>query len=64
MPWSIPMIFTTYAGLDIGRNGGGVDLAYEDKFRTRSRNREERGLRLKLAATYEAEKALHSTWPT
>ena len=26
------MIFTTYAGMDIGRdNGGVVDLAYEDK---------------------------------
>jgi arylsulfatase len=32
MPNSISLIFTTYAGMDIGRdNGGVVDLAYEDK---------------------------------
>jgi arylsulfatase A-like enzyme/uncharacterized membrane protein len=32
MPHSISLIFTTYAGMDIGRdNGGVVDLAYEDK---------------------------------
>ena len=32
MPQTISVIFTTYAGLDIGRdNGGVVDLAYEDK---------------------------------
>ena len=32
MPHSIAMLFTTYAGMDIGRdNGGVVDLAYEDK---------------------------------
>ena len=32
MPNSIALIFTTYAGMDIGRdNGGVVDLAYEDK---------------------------------
>jgi hypothetical protein len=32
MPNTIPMIFTTYAGMDIGRdNGGVVDLAYEDR---------------------------------
>ena len=29
---SVSLVFTTYAGLDIGRdNGGVVDLAYEDK---------------------------------
>ena len=29
---SISLIFTTYAGMDIGRdNGGVVDLTYEDK---------------------------------
>jgi arylsulfatase len=32
MPNSISLIFTTYAGMDIGRdNGGVVDLAYEDR---------------------------------
>ena len=32
MPHTISLIFTTYAGMDIGRdNGGVVDLAYEDR---------------------------------
>ena len=32
MPRTISLIFTTYAGMDIGRdNGGGGDLAYEDR---------------------------------
>jgi arylsulfatase A-like enzyme/uncharacterized membrane protein len=32
MPNTISLIFTTYAGMDIGRdNGGVVDLAYEDR---------------------------------
>ncbi|HEU4528309.1 MAG TPA: sulfatase-like hydrolase/transferase [Actinomycetota bacterium] len=32
MPRTISLIFTTYAGMDIGRdNGGVVDLAYEDR---------------------------------
>lgn len=32
MPHSVAMLFTTYAGMDIGRdNGGVVDLAYEKK---------------------------------
>jgi len=32
MPQTISLIFTTYAGMDIGRdNGGVVDLAYEDR---------------------------------
>jgi len=32
MPHTVSLIFTTYAGMDIGRdNGGVVDLAYEDK---------------------------------
>ena len=32
MPRSIAMLFTTYAGMDIGRdNGGVVDLDYEDR---------------------------------
>jgi arylsulfatase len=32
LPHTISLIFTTYAGMDIGRdNGGVVDLAYEDE---------------------------------
>jgi hypothetical protein len=32
MPHTIALLFTTYAGMDVGRdNGGVVDLAYEDK---------------------------------
>jgi hypothetical protein len=32
MPQTISVVFTTYAGMDIGRdNGGVVDLDYEDK---------------------------------
>jgi len=32
MPHSVAMLFTTYAGMDMGRdNGGVVDDAYEDK---------------------------------
>jgi hypothetical protein len=32
MPRSVALLYTTYAGMDIGRdNGGVVDLAYEDK---------------------------------
>jgi arylsulfatase A-like enzyme/uncharacterized membrane protein len=32
MPKTVSLIFTTYAGMDIGRdNGGVVDLAYEDR---------------------------------
>jgi arylsulfatase len=32
MPHSVAMLFTTYAGMDMGReNGGVVDLDYEDK---------------------------------
>jgi hypothetical protein len=32
MPHTVSLIFTMYAGMDIGRDNGGVlDLAYEDK---------------------------------
>ncbi len=32
MPHSVAMLYTTYAGMDMGRdNGGVVDLAYEDR---------------------------------
>ncbi len=37
---TVSLIFTTYAGMDMGRdNGGVVDLAYEDKAPYRSRAR-------------------------
>jgi len=62
MPNSISLIFTTYAGMDIGRdNGGVVDLAYEDRapyaFTGTVRN-----VVFDLAplpTTHEDEKALH-----
>jgi hypothetical protein len=32
MPQTVSMLYTTYAGMDMGRdNGGVVDLAYEDR---------------------------------
>jgi arylsulfatase len=61
MPNSISLIFTTYAGMDVGRdNGGVVDLAYEDKapyaFTGTVKNVV---FDLKPATTHEDEKALH-----
>ncbi len=61
MPHSVSLIFTTYAGMDIGRdNGGVVDLAYEDKapyaFTGTVKNVV---FDLKPSDTHEDEKALH-----
>ncbi len=61
MPHTISLIFTTYAGMDIGRdNGGVVDLAYEDKapyaFTGTVKNVV---FDLKPAGTHEDEQALH-----
>ena len=61
MPNSIALIFTTYAGMDIGRdNGGVVDLAYEQKapyaFTGTVKNVV---FDLKPAPTHEDEKELH-----
>ena len=61
MPKTISVIFTTYAGMDIGRdNGGVVDLAYEDKapyaFTGTVKNVV---FDLKPAAKHEDEKELH-----
>jgi arylsulfatase A-like enzyme/uncharacterized membrane protein len=61
MPHTISLIFTTYAGMDIGRdNGGVVDLAYEDKapyaFTGEVKNVV---FDLKPAGTHEDEKELH-----
>ncbi len=58
---SVSLIFTTYAGLDIGRdNGGVVDLAYEDRapyaFTGTVKNVV---FDLKPAGSHEDEKALH-----
>ena len=63
MPHSISLNVTTYAGMDIGRdNGGVVDLAYEDRapyaFTGTVRN-----VVFDLApipTTHEDEKALHA----
>jgi arylsulfatase A-like enzyme/uncharacterized membrane protein len=62
MPNSISLIFTTYAGMDVGRdNGGVVDLAYEDKapyaFTGTVKNVV---FDLKPATTPEDEQALHA----
>jgi arylsulfatase len=61
MPHTVSLIFTTYAGMDIGcDNGGVVDLAYEDKapyaFTGTVKNVV---FDLKPAGTHEDEKALH-----
>jgi len=61
MPHTVSLIFTTYAGMDVGcDNGGVVDLAYEDKapyaFTGTVKNVV---FDLKPAGTHEAEKALH-----
>jgi arylsulfatase len=58
---TVSLIFTTYAGLDVGRdNGGVVDLAYEDKapypFTGTVKNVV---FDLKPAPTHEDERALH-----
>jgi arylsulfatase len=61
MPHTISLIFTTYAGMDIGRdNGGVVDLAYEDKAPyTFTGTVKNVVFDLKPATTHEDEKALH-----
>jgi arylsulfatase A-like enzyme/uncharacterized membrane protein len=58
---TISLIFTTYAGMDVGRdNGGVVDLAYEDKAPYAFTGRVEKVVfDLKPAGTHEDEKALH-----
>ncbi|MFN8187197.1 MAG: arylsulfatase [Gaiellales bacterium] len=58
---SVSLIFTTYAGLDVGRdNGGVVDLAYEDRAPYAFTGTVKHVVfDLKPAATHEEEKALH-----
>jgi N-sulfoglucosamine sulfohydrolase-like protein len=62
MPHSISLIFTTYAGMDVGRdNGGVVDLAYEEKAPYAfSGTVKQVVFDLKPPTTHEDEKALHA----
>ena len=62
MPNTISLIFTTYAGMDIGRdNGGVVDLAYEDRAPYAFTGTVKQVVfDLKPATTHEDEKALHA----
>jgi arylsulfatase A-like enzyme/uncharacterized membrane protein len=60
MPRSISLIFTTYAGMDIGRdNGGVVDLAYEDRAPYAFTGTVEKVVFDLKPATHEQERALH-----
>jgi arylsulfatase A-like enzyme len=60
MPHTVSLLFTTYAGMDIGRdNGGVVDLAYEDKAPYAFTGTVQRVVFDLKPATQEQEKALH-----
>jgi arylsulfatase len=60
MPHSVAMLFTTYAGMDMGRdNGGVVDLDYEDKAPYAFTGTVKQVVFDLKPAHYEAEKALH-----
>jgi arylsulfatase A-like enzyme/uncharacterized membrane protein len=60
MPDTVSLLFTTYAGMDIGRdNGGVVDLAYEDKAPYAFTGTVKRVVFDLKPATQEQEKALH-----
>ena len=60
MPRTVRMLYTTYAGMDIGRdNGGVVDLAYEDKAPYAFTGTVKRVVFDLQPATHEQEKALH-----
>ena len=60
MPHTVSLLFTTYAGMDIGRdNGGVVDLAYEDKAPYAFTGTVQRVVFDLKPATQEREKALH-----
>ncbi len=60
MPHTISLIFTTYAGMDIGRdNGGVVDLAYEDKAPYAFTGTIKKVVFDLKPATHEYEKTLH-----
>jgi len=54
------MLFTTYAGMDMGRdNGGVVDLAYEDRAPYAFTGTLKKVVFDLKPATYEAERDLH-----
>lgn len=60
MPHTVSLLFTTYAGMDIGRdNGGVVDLAYENKAPYAFTGTVQRVVFDLKPATQEQEKALH-----
>jgi Sulfatase len=60
MPHTVPIAFSSYAGLDIGRdNGLVVDLAYEDKAPYAFTGTVKKVVFDLKPATYEDEKALH-----
>jgi arylsulfatase len=61
MPHSIAMLFTTYAGMDIGRdNGGVVDLAYEDRGSYAFTGTVKKVVFDLKPGTHEEERALHA----
>ncbi|MFN2181558.1 MAG: arylsulfatase [Candidatus Promineifilaceae bacterium] len=60
MPHTVAMLFTTYAGMDMGRdNGGVVDLAYEDRAPYAFTGTLKKVVFDLKPATYEAERDLH-----
>jgi arylsulfatase len=60
MPRTVSMLYTTYAGMDIGRdNGGVVDLDYEDKAPYAFTGTIKKVVFDLKPATHEDEKALH-----
>ena len=60
MPQTVSLIYTTYAGMDVGRdNGGVVDLAYEDKAPYVFTGTVKNVVFDLKPATHEDEKALH-----
>jgi arylsulfatase len=60
MPHTVPVAFTSYAGMDIGRdNGLVVDLAYEDKAPYPFTGTVKKVVFDLQPATHEDEKALH-----
>jgi len=61
MPQTVPITFTSYAGMDIGRdNGGVVDLDYEDKAPYAFTGTVKRVVFDLKPATHEDEKKLHA----
>jgi len=61
MPHTVAMLYTTYAGMDIGRdNGGVVDLAYEDRAPYAFTGTVNKVVFDLMPMDHEAEKALHA----